>query len=449
MRPHYVRHVDRVHAEGHESGGFARSNDDNSVNLRLALPAVPARLRCVGPPVTSNAERHLMVLHVLRTLFILLMGAVGWYYLQHPTQFLGHYTWTVMAFALVVGVAVVCVDIVSPRRKLAIFSGTLFGLVVGLLVAFGVSFVVKLIVEQQMPIPASIYDKPAKTEFLDRRGAIIEFVDVLVGVISSYLAISFILQTKDDFRFIVPFVEFAKERRGVRPMLVDTSVLIDGRIADIAATGIIESQLIIPRFVLEELQLIADSGDRLKRNRGRRGLDVLAKLQQNRKVEVVLWEGAPQDEQLATDVDTKLTMLGKELSARVLTTDFNLNKVATLRSVDVININQLALAVKPIVLPGEKMFVRIAKAGDQPGQGVGFLEDGTMVVIEHGRSHVNEEVEFTVTSSLQNNTGKMIFGRLVADGGPPPPTPPLDPMPPTKPLSQIKPSAPPPKSKAS
>jgi uncharacterized protein YacL len=341
------------------------------------------------------------------------MGAVGWYYLQHPTQFLGRYTWTVMGIALAIGVLTVCVDILSPRRKLAIFSGTLFGLIVGLFIAFGISFVVSLVIVQQMPVPPELSAKPDTDAFIARRTAIIDFINVLVAVTSSYLAISFILQTKDDFRFIIPFVEFAKERRGARPMLLDTSVLIDGRIADIAATGILESQLIVPRFVLEELQLIADSGDRLKRNRGRRGLEVLSKLQQNRKVEVVLYEGVPQEEHSAADVDAKLIMLGKELSARVITNDFNLNKVAQLRSVDVININQLASAVKPIVLPGEKMSVRLSKTGDQPGQGVGFLDDGTMVVVEGGRNHLNDEVEFTVTSSLQNNSGKMIFGRLV------------------------------------
>lgn len=357
-----------------------------------------------------------MVLHVLRTLFVLLMGAVGWYYVQHPTQFLGRFTWMVMAVALAISVFTVCVDILSPRRKLAVFSGAFFGLVVGLFIAYAFSFVVRLVIEQQMVVPTQVTAKADRDDFLARREAVIEFVNLLIGLTTSYLAISFILQTKDDFRFIIPFVEFAKQTRGARPMVLDTSVLIDGRIADIASTGILESQLIVPRFVIDELQHIADSSEKLKRNRGRRGLDVVARLQSDPKIDIVLYDGTPREDANNasgdTEVDAKLLVLAKELNGRVLTNDFNLNKVAQLRGVDVININQLAGAVKTVVLPGEKMSVRVLKAGDQPGQGIGYLDDGTMVVIEQGRSHLNEDVEFTVTSNHQTAAGRMIFGRI-------------------------------------
>lgn len=388
-----------------------------------------------------------MILHALRTLFILLMGAVGWYYVQHPTQFLGRFTWLVMGVALAVSVFTVCVDILSPRRKLAVFSGAFFGLVVGLFIAYALSFVVRLVIEQQMVVPADVTARIDREQFIARRETVIDFVNLLIGLTTSYLAISFILQTKDDFRFIIPFVEFAKQTRGSRPMLLDTSVLIDGRIADIASTGIIESQLVVPRFVLDELQHVADSADKLKRNRGRRGLDVLARLQSDKRLEVVLYDGNPRDDSGDADVDAKLLLLAKELSARVLTNDLNLNKVAQLRGVDVININQLANAVKPVVLPGERMSVRIVKAGDQPGQGVGFLDDGTMVVIEQGRSHLNEEVDFTVTSALQTSAGKMVFGRISEPSAtpvlptPPPQLPAGAAAPTDRPL-QLKPAAP-------
>lgn len=385
-----------------------------------------------------------MILHALRTLFILLMGAVGWYYVQHPTQFLGRFTWLVMGVALAVSVFTVCVDILSPRRKLAVFSGAFFGLVVGLFIAYALSFVVRLVIEQQMVVPADVTARIDRDQFLARRETVIDFVNLLIGLTTSYLAISFILQTKDDFRFIIPFVEFAKQTRGSRPMLLDTSVLIDGRIADIASTGILESQLVVPRFVLDELQHVADSADKLKRNRGRRGLDVLARLQSDKRLEVVLYDGNPRDDSGDADVDAKLLLLARELSARVLTNDFNLNKVAQLRGVDVININQLANAVKPVVLPGERMSVRIVKAGDQPGQGVGFLDDGTMVVIEQGRGHLNEEVDFTVTSALQTSAGKMVFGRL-ADPAPHLPSvasPSPSPAPPSDRPLQLRPGAP-------
>jgi uncharacterized protein YacL len=252
---------------------------------------------------------------------------------------------------------------------------------------------------------------------IQQQEVVVRFFTLMLGVVTCYLAISFILQTKDDFRFIIPYVEFSKQTKGARPILLDTSVLIDGRIADIAKTGILESQLVVPRFVLNELQSIADSADKLKRNRGRRGLDVLTRMQDNKRADVILWDTSGRGD-AEDEVDQQLMSLAIELSGRVLTNDFNLNKIAQLRGVDVININELANALKPVVLPGERMHVRLMKPGEEPGQGVGYLEDGTMVVVEQGRQHVDEEVEFTVTSVLQTSAGKMIFGRM-GDGQPP------------------------------
>ena len=354
-----------------------------------------------------------MVLAILRALFVLLMGGVGYFYIS--ANFLGEYTWLAMAIALCVGVLFVCVDILSPRRKLAIFSGTFLGLMVGVFIAYALSYVVRLLVEQWQP-PPSLFGEQLSA-FYANRESLREYVSMLLGVVCCYLSISFILQTKDDFRFIIPFVEFSKQTKGARPILLDTSVLIDGRIGDICATGILESQLIVPRFVLLELQQVADSADKLKRNRGRRGLDVLAKLQGSSRVSVLLYDSSVREEDKETPVDTRLLNLAKDLNARVLTNDFNLNKVAQLRGVDVININDLTNALKPIVLPGEHMTVRLVKPGEAAGQGVGYLEDGTMVVVEQGRAHVNDEVEITVTSALQTSAGKMIFGRLLDAGG--------------------------------
>jgi uncharacterized protein YacL len=366
-----------------------------------------------------------MILHVLRALFILLMGAVGYFLLLQPsaTEVLGPFTWLTMIITLSVGVFIVCVDILSPRRKLAMFSGTFLGLVVGIFIAYALSFVVTLVVDNYLP---AISD--SAQEFLSRnytvnkkiysnRDAVVQNLNLVLGVICCYLSISFILQTKDDFRFIIPYVEFSKQTKGSRPILLDTSILIDGRITDIAATGIFESQLIVPRFVLDELQLVADSGDKLKRNRGRRGLDVLTKLRGLARTEVFIYDHSVHAETEVEGVDQKLLALAKQLNGRVLTTDFNLNKVAQLRGVDVININDLSHALKPVVLPGEKMNVRLMKGGEEPGQGVGYLDDGTMVVVEQGRGHINEEVEFTVTSALQTSAGRMIFGRM-GDGSP-------------------------------
>ncbi len=352
-----------------------------------------------------------MFLNVLRALFVLLMAAIGYYFLKEDTHSLifNNPPWMTLMLTMTLGVLVVCIDILAPRRKLTIISGTFMGLIIGMVASYAFSFIVALLVDRYFP--------NAGTQF---NADLIRYIDVIIAVITCYVSISFILQTKDDFRFIIPYVEFSKQTRGARPILLDTSVLIDGRIADIAATGILESQLIVPRFVLDELQAVADSSDRLKRNRGRRGLDVLQTIQSNRRAEVVLYDSSARDVDGVDGVDGKLMVLAQELKARVLTNDFNLNKVAQLRGVDVININDLANALRPVVLPGERMNVRLIKSGENPGQGVGYLVDGTMVVVEQGRPHIDEEVEFTVTSVLQTSAGKMIFGRLAPDAGGPP-----------------------------
>jgi uncharacterized protein YacL len=188
-------------------------------------------------------------------------------------------------------------------------------------------------------------------------------------------------------------------------------VIIDGRIADIAETKIVESELLLPRFVLNELQAVADSSDKLKRNRGRRGLDMLNRLQSNKKVDIKILDVEFSPDAQAEDVDQKLVSFAQQVDGRVMTNDFNLNKVAQLRGVDVININELANALKPIFLPGERMSVRIVKPGEEPDQGVGYLEDGTMVVAGGGREHIGEDINITVTSVLQTSAGRMIFGK--------------------------------------
>jgi uncharacterized protein YacL len=377
----------------------------------------------------QNTGAGSVVLHVLRGVFILLMGAVGYFLLLQPAQVFGEYTWLTLGIVLSIGVLIVCVDILSPRRKLAVFSGSFLGLLVGLFIAYALSFVVTLVVDNYLSAILSDETlgwlaKPInKGSNFTNRDIVVRNVNLVLGVICCYLSISFILQTKDDFRFIIPYVEFSKQTKGARPILLDTSILIDGRITDIAATGILESTLIVPRFVLDELQLIADSTDKLKRNRGRRGLDVLTKLRGLARAEVFIYDHSVHTETEVEGVDQKLLALARQLNGRILTTDFNLNKVAQLRGVDVININELSNALKPVVLPGEKMRVRLIKGGEEAGQGVGYLDDGTMVVVEQGRGHVNEEVEFTVTSALQTSAGRMIFGRMgdgVVPAGPAP-----------------------------
>ena len=189
-------------------------------------------------------------------------------------------------------------------------------------------------------------------------------------------------------------------------MLLDTSVIIDGRIADVAETGFLWATLAVPRFVLNELQYIADSSEALRRNRGRRGLEMLDRLQHNEAVEILFLDQDPSD---AKQVDDKLISLGLELNAAVVTNDYNLNRVARLQGVTVLNINELANAVKSVVLPGEEMEIRVIQEGKEMNQGVGYLEDGTMVVVENGHRYLNELVPVQVTKVLQTNAGRLIF----------------------------------------
>lgn len=202
--------------------------------------------------------------------------------------------------------------------------------------------------------------------------------------------------------------------RPVVARILDTSVIVDGRISDICYSGFLEGELVVPRFVLNELQAIADSEDPLKRNRGRRGLEVLNALQRQDRVEVRIEE---QDFPELAGVDSKLVALAKSMNLPVMTTDFNLNKIAELQGVRVMNINELSNALKPVVLPGEPLTVSIIREGKEAGQGVGYLDDGTMVVVEGGKKFIGEEVNATVTSILQTPAGRMIFAALKGRGG--------------------------------
>ncbi|WP_349409102.1 PIN/TRAM domain-containing protein [Pseudalkalibacillus sp. SCS-8] len=200
----------------------------------------------------------------------------------------------------------------------------------------------------------------------------------------------------------------SKSGSGTVLKILDTSVIIDGRIADVCQTGFLEGPIVIPQFVLEELQHIADSSDVLKRNRGRRGLDILNRIQKDLAVKVEIYEGDFED---IHEVDSKLVKLGKLVSGMVVTNDYNLNKVCEFQGVPVLNINDLANAVKPVVLPGEELNVQVIKDGKEQNQGVGYLDDGTMIVVEDGRDYIGKTIEVLVTSVLQTSAGRMIFAK--------------------------------------
>ncbi|MCM3387663.1 PIN/TRAM domain-containing protein [Ureibacillus chungkukjangi] len=271
------------------------------------------------------------------------------------------------------------------------------GLIVGLMVAFLIGFALERI---QIPI-------------------ITDFIPVILSILLGYLGFRVGFTKRDELSQMFSKANTAQKKKTVDSgftqveekqlyKLLDTSVIIDGRIADISSTGFIEGVLIVPQFVLTELQHIADSSDTLKRTRGRRGLDILKKLQDERVTTVQISEEDFEDVQ---EVDLKLVRLAKKMGAQILTNDFNLNKVCDLHHVQVLNINDLANAVKPVVIPGEDMQVVVIKDGKEQNQGVAYLDDGTMIVVEGGRSYIGQAITVTVTSVLQTSAGRMIFAK--------------------------------------
>ena len=239
-------------------------------------------------------------------------------------------------------------------------------------------------------------------------------INIALYVMFAYLGWSVVPKRKGEINIPSWFKRGQKDKSGktsgaARPKILDTSVIIDGRIADICRTGIFEGPIIVPAFVLQELRHIADSADALKRNRGRRGLDILNRMQQELDIPIKVVETDYED---LTEVDAKLIKLAYDMGGVVVTNDYNLNKVAGVQRVPVFNINELANAIKPVVLPGEEMTVTVVKEGKEAGQGVAYLDDGTMIVVDGGRKCVGEAIEVAVTSVLQTSAGRMIFAKI-------------------------------------
>jgi len=281
--------------------------------------------------------------------------------------------------------AVSAVEENVARRNPAEAWSAALGLIAGLVVAF------------------LIRDIFSSFALMPRVGPMISFVtNVLVTLFCAYFGMRLGLRQRLSW-----WSRGAAYSSEAAPKLLDTSVIVDGRVLEIAESGFLDGRLMVPKFVLRELQLIADSADPVKRSRGRRGLEVLNKLREVSKGLEISEFDAPE-----RDVDGKLISLGRTLGAQILTNDYNLNRVAKVQGVAVLNINELANALKPVVLPGEEMFVKVVKDGKEPNQGVGYLDDGTMIVVENGKRVMGEDSEVVVTSVLQTAAGRMIFARL-------------------------------------
>jgi len=300
--------------------------------------------------------------------------------------------WAPVLTALVLAGAFLTVDLLMPRKKISMISGVMFGLMAGLMAAWVFSNVIDLVVRS--------WDFEA--------GAFVSAIKVLLGVSLSYLGITTVLQSQDDFRLVIPYVEFAKQIRGARPLILDTSVLIDARIVDIAATGLIQQAVVIHKIVLEELQTMADSHDRMKRSKGRRGLDMVAKLQRMGFVEVVI-DSTPVQKKA---VDLALIELAEITKGLLVTLDSGLSRVASIQKIPVFDINEMSNALKPTVIPGKLIRVDLIKPGEQQGQAVGYLDDGTMVVAEDGLEFVGQMCDLVITSSMQTAAGRLLFARV-------------------------------------
>jgi uncharacterized protein YacL len=290
------------------------------------------------------------------------------------------------------------IDIGTPKKSLAALAGVFFGLLVGIVISWALAKVFDGIIE--------IYKIPFRSP------TTVQAIKWMLGVCICFLTMSIIMRTKDDVRFVIPYVEFAKQTKGSRPVIVDTSAIIDGRISDLFQNKVFDAPMVVPRFVLNELQLIADSADKLNRSKGRRGLDILNKMQNNSAIDVELDDTTFEELEAVKGVDQKIVLFTKRCNGRLATTDYNLSKVAQVRSVDVLNINDLANSLKAIALPGERLEIKIIKPGEESEQGIGYLPDGTMIVVEGARDKIGKEVTISITSSLQTSAGKMIFGKF-------------------------------------
>lgn len=359
-----------------------------------------------------------MLKRIIQIAFLFIGGALGFVFLPPLYEFINLSTnpWlnnpyvsvaigALLLFVLSFALSDYCVKLIQWMEEVLfkipaadLFFGTL-GLIVGLIVAYLIGFAIERI---NLPI-------------------INNFLPILLSIILGYLGFRVGFNKRDELiQMFTKSGPNSKKKSGEQGnilgstdykalyKLLDTSVIIDGRIADISSTGFIEGVLVVPQFVLTELQHIADSSDTLKRTRGRRGLDMLKKLQDERATNVIISE---EDFEDIHEVDLKLVRLAKKMGAQILTNDFNLNKVCDLHHVPVLNINDLANAVKPVVIPGEDMQVVVIKDGKEHNQGVAYLDDGTMIVVEGGRSYIGQSITVTVTSVLQTSAGRMIFAK--------------------------------------
>ena len=358
-------------------------------------------------PHEAEAQQRTVLIHIVRMAFFVIMLTVtllAVFGVDDATDRIElQENWVVGLIAsLFLFATFLTIDFLTPRKKIAMLTAVFMGVLAGMLATLAVGAIIDLLGELWGFSEA----KP-----------LITTLKVLIGIALCYMGITTVIQTQDDFRLVLPYVEFAKQLRGPRPLLLDTSALIDSRIVDISQTGILQYPIVIPQFVVDELQLLADAQDRMKRARGRRGLDVITKMQRMPTLDLTI----DQTNVPGKAVDQMLIELARLMSATIVTTDVALNRIAGIQGIKVLNINEVANALKPSLIPGEQLAIRLIKEGEQQGQAVGYLEDGTMVVAEDGAPYIGQRVVLSVRSTFQTAAGRLIFGRVddhARPGGP-------------------------------
>ena len=324
-------------------------------------------------------------------IFFLTLCMIGGYAVSQVSDKLVPHWGLGLAVGFGLGGLLIAVDEMLKGFSLRAFSAATFGLILGSIIAW-------LVDASQLFKWA-----PDDIHWLIRICLFLSF-----GYIGIILAMR---SNKEDFSLIIPYVRFASQSKPENPLVLDTSAIIDGRVVDLVEANFVEGLMVVPRFVLRELQAIADSPDPIRRARGRRGLEMLKRLQQNPRSEVKIHEGDFPDER---EVDAKLIRLCKALRARLFTTDFNLGKIAEIQSVPYFNVSELATKLKPAILPGEVLSLRLVREGKEKGQGIGYLNDGTMVVVNHSQAFVGQQVLVQVASLVQTGAGVIIFAEMKA-----------------------------------
>ncbi len=325
-----------------------------------------------------------MTLLIIRIFFVLLSAVVGYQ--------IGEINGNVLIGlfgGIGFGLVLIILESKMYRVSLRGLSSMVFGLVLGMIIA-------KLITDILALLPLSIYS--------------ISIFRVVLTIVFSYLGVSMALRGKDEFNLIIPYVRFRKETFYENVVILDTSAIIDGRIVDISKTDFFQARLVVPRFVLKELQNLADLKDGLKRERGRRGMEILSLMQKDPDIDIKVHEDDIPD---VAEVDDKLLHLAKRIEAKICTTDFNLNRNAGIQGIRILNVNELVNAVKPIVFPSDQLLVKLVKEGTESNQAVGYMDDGTMIVVADARDKVGKEIKVEVTSALQTQAGRMIFAKLI------------------------------------